>query len=120
MKKVREWFNELPEPIRGMAFECMNKVEAEKVYSTLKKAVIFGTIDWGKTKQGDKFWDFVCEGEYQDALALIGLPNALLYTAKDTVSNTEYGTNWELLNDSQKSNLVDKVALEYHRLLTEK
>jgi len=46
--------------------------------------------------------------------------NAILEIAMDNVAKEEYGAiGWFMLTEQQQSYLVKKVALEYHRLLTE-
>lgn len=129
-KTVREWFNELPEPIRGMAFQNIDRIYEDKEYDTIEDSIIMGIIDWDKTNQGRKFWHLVSDGEYSEACALLGVElklnkqeslNELLTTAKDTVANDEYGAiGWFMLTTEQEAHLVGKVAIEYHRLLTSK
>lgn len=59
MKKVGEWFNELPEPQRSEAKE--NAGWATNLYAgSLTDALIF-SFDWDESRQGFDYWDEISE-----------------------------------------------------------
>lgn len=119
-KTVREWFNELPEPIRGMALENIFPENEGKIFKSLKDALQL-SFWWSETKQDYDFWEYVWFGRYDKALACIGIFDQLLTAAKDTVAKEEYGAiGWFMLKEHQQAHLVDKVAIKYNELLTSK
>lgn len=68
-KTVKEWFDDLPSPIREMAVENAEKrgVLMEK-HECLTLAI--NSFFWDGTKQGHSFWSLVCCGMYEKALML--------------------------------------------------
>ena len=69
-KTAREWFEELPSPIREMAVEnAKNANVLEEVCDTLTKAI--DSFIWDETTQDWMFWHEVSLGNYDEALARI-------------------------------------------------
>lgn len=64
-KTVREWLNELPEPIRSRAIrnaEDYHKPFLDESEISLREAVL-GAFLWSETPEGNEFWSAVYDGE---------------------------------------------------------
>lgn len=68
MKTIKEWLNELPEPIRGKAFnnvpECGTVVW--EIPATSMYDAIVGAFIWKDTPQGYDYWTLMAESYYGD------------------------------------------------------
>ena len=55
MKKVKDWFEELPEPYRTQAIENSTKEELNCIEESLTNA-LSGSFFWFSSPQGQKYW----------------------------------------------------------------
>lgn len=63
MKKIKDWFQELPEPQRSMAMSNYNLEDDSYCATTLSSALARGFI-WCATDEGQTYWEiFVKEIE---------------------------------------------------------
>lgn len=69
-KTAKEWFEELPSPIKDMAVEnAKKKGILNKKWSNLNYAL--WSVEWENTEQWHKFWEEVRSGKYDEALSLL-------------------------------------------------
>ena len=69
-KTIREWLNELPEPISSRAIknaenESESSLEEEDVTSSIMCALA-GAFVWNDTPEGHEFWRQVSKGEISE------------------------------------------------------
>lgn len=55
MKKIKDWFQELPEPQRNMAMNNYNLKDDSFYATTLSSAIAEGFV-WGATDEGHIYW----------------------------------------------------------------
>jgi len=126
-KTVRDWLNELPEPIRTRALMNENGEYTNRIVYSLKEALEIAFY-WIETEEGECYWLMCSYGKHSEACALLGetlqteqteqeQENELLQSVKDKIA-TEWGElAWFMLTDSQRAHLVDKVAIRYAELV---
>lgn len=64
-KTIREWLNDLPEPISSRAIknaEGYHKPFLDESEISLREAVL-GAFAWDETPEGDEFWCSVSHGQ---------------------------------------------------------
>ena len=129
-KTVREWLNELPEPIRTRAIDNHEKDKYKTValFTNMQRAVCNAFVFY-ETMEGEDYWKLVANGKYSEACALLGETlqteqtepdneNELLDSLLDTIANEEFGAlGWFVLSEGQKSTLVKRAALRYAELV---
>ena len=129
-KTVREWLNELPEPIRTRAIDNHEKDKYKTValFTNMQRAVCNAFVFY-ETMEGEDYWKLVSEGKYSEACALLGETlqteqtepdneNELLQSVKDKLAIEEFGAiGWFMLTQEQRAHLVDKVAIRYAELV---
>lgn len=128
-KTVREWLNELPEPIRTRALKNDDGEFTYKNDFTLEDSLL-KSFFWDETKEGEHYWRLVANGKYSEACALLGETlqteqtepepfgeQHLLDKVKYEIALQEYSKFWFELTDSQAANIVDKVAIRYAELV---
>lgn len=127
-KTVRDWLNELPEPIRTRAVKNDDGDFTNEITATLEDALSL-FCDWSKTIEDTGYWVLVSDGRYSEACAILGetlqteqtepeQENELLQSVKDKLAIEEYGAiGWFMLNTTQEASLVDKVAIRYAELV---
>lgn len=128
-KTVREWLNELPEPIRTRALRNEDGDFTDKIVPTLQDAIKLYFL-WQDTEEDTGYWVLVSDGNYSEACALLGETlqteqtepepfgeQHLLDKVKYEIALQEYSKFWFELTDSQAANIVDKVAIRYAELV---
>lgn len=135
-KTVREWLNELPEPIRTRAIDNHEKDKYKTValFTNMQRAVCNAFVFY-ETMEGEDYWKLVSEGKHSEACALLGETlqteqiepdneNELELTESeffdvvaDKVATEQYSKFWFELDDSQKAHLVKPIALRYAELV---
>lgn len=131
-KTVRDWLNELPEPIRTRALKNLDVNYANLIRGTIEDA-LFLFCDWTETTEGSDYWYLVNICNYSKACALLGetlqteqtepeqpelITDSLLESVKHKIAQEEYSQyRWWDLSDSQKAHEVDKVAIRYAELV---
>ena len=129
-KTVREWLNELPEPIKTRAIDNHEKDKYKTValFTNIQRAVCNAFVFY-ETMEGEDYWKLVSQGKYSEACALLGetlqteqtepeQENELLQSVKDKLAIEEFGAiGWFMLNTDQRAHLVDKLALRYAELV---
>lgn len=78
IKTAREWFEELPSPIREMAIDEATKANRHKIYCYSLDQAITYAFNWDRSTQGFYFWQRVCMTEYDKALAQIKSTSELI------------------------------------------
>ena len=129
-KTVREWLNELPEPIRTRAVKNYDESFCEDKYAVSVNSAVNCAFNWDKSIEGNQYWANVYIGEYSEACALLGETlqteqtepepfgeQHLLDKVKYEIALQEYSKFWFELTDSQAANIVDKVAIRYAELV---
>lgn len=128
-KTVREWLNELPEPIRTRAVDNTIKQRGEDYLNRCNYLGLDGTFVFDDTSEEFLYWSLANKGRYSEACALLGetlqteqaentdVDNSILDGCMENVAQQEYGKFWFELDDSQKAHLVVPVAIRYAELV---
>lgn len=131
-KTVRDWLNELPEPIRTRAVRNENGEYTNRIVYSLKEALQIAFY-WIETEEGESYWLMGSYGNYSEACALLGetlqtehtepeqeelITDSLLESVKHKIAQEEYSQyRWWDLTESQKAHEVDRVAIRYAELV---
>lgn len=67
MKTVKEWLNELPEPLNRLALERAGRSAHNRNRSSLCSALMYG-FTWCCTDENHNFWFKVHQGKYTEAI----------------------------------------------------
>jgi len=66
-KTAKEWFEQLPEPIRTQAIENTKHAQpytGDNIFESLYSA-LFGGFNWDLTKQGEEYWNRIADRAYR-------------------------------------------------------
>lgn len=113
-KTAREWFEELPSPIRGMAVENAEiDLTINQDFETLEGSII--SFLWIQTKQDYNFWLHVYCGKYDEALALLK-PKTELKVQGDSFISTQKTLQQQLFKEWPKISRFKKHTSHRHKL----
>jgi len=124
-RTVLEWLNMLPEefegkPLRKMALDNCNRNKdkmADKSWFAIADSCV-----WSNTPEKHLYWESIYDKLVSGEIKLIeptDQEQAKLDAIKDKVAYQEYGIPFAFIPTEQEGALIDKIAIEYHRQMSE-
>lgn len=78
-KRISEWLEELPEPIRTKALDNFKKRGNRNVKVRTLRIAIFSAFIWTKTSEGNEYWISVSNSDYKVEPDLLSEEFVLLF-----------------------------------------